>query len=56
LFGTAKEKLKIYNKDGYSEVEDKDFEIILEELAKKYYPNKSGNKNYFKQSYKVIGE
>ena len=56
--------LKIYNKDGFSDVADKDFEIILEELAKKYeregfskkyYPSKSGNKNYSKQSYKVIG-
>lgn len=64
MFGTAEEKLKIYNKDGFSDVADKDFEIILDELAKKYeregfskkyYPNKSGNKNYSKQSYKVIG-
>lgn len=64
LFGTAEQKLKIYNKYGFSDVADKDFEIILEELAKKYeregfskkyYPSKSGNKNYSKQSYKVIG-
>ena len=64
MFGTVKEKLKIYKKDGFSDVADKDFEIILDELAKKYeregfsrkyYPSKSGNKNYSKQSYKVIG-
>lgn len=64
LFGTLEEKMKIYHKNGLLDVADKDFEIILEELAKKYeregfsrkyYPSKSGNKNYSKQSYKVIG-
>lgn len=64
LFGTSEQKLKIpYKSDPFC-VSDKDFEIILDELAKKferegfskkYYPSKSGNKNYLKQSYKVIG-
>lgn len=63
LFGTAEQKLKIpYATDQFC-VSDKDVEIILEELtkkyehegfSKKYYPNKNGNKSYSNQSYKVV--
>lgn len=64
LFGTSEQKIRLpYKRDPFC-VSEKDFQIIIDELAnkfecegfsKKYYPNKSGNKNYAKQSYKVVG-
>ena len=64
LFGTSEQKIRLpYQRDPFC-VSEKDFQIIIDELAnkferegfsKKYYPNKSGNKNYAKQSYKVVG-
>ena len=64
LFGTTEQKIRLsYKRDPFC-VSEKDFQIILDELAnkyeregfsKKYYPNNSGNKNYAKQSYKVVG-
>ena len=64
LFGTAEQKLKIpYKSDPFC-VSDKDYQQIMEELAKKYeregfskkyYPNAQGHKEYTNQSYKVVG-
>ena len=64
LFGTTEQKIRLpYQRDPFC-VSDKDVQIILDELAnkfesegfsKKYHPNRSGNKNYAKQSYKVVG-
>ena len=64
LFGTTKQKLNIpYKSDPFC-VSDKDYQIIMEEAAKKYeqegfskkyYPNGHGHKEYSNQSYKVVG-
>ncbi len=64
LFGTSAQKIRLpYKRDPFC-VSDKDVQIILDELAnkyesegfsKKYHPNRSGNKYYAKQSYKVVG-
>ena len=63
LFGTAEEKLKIPYKNDPFCVSDKDYQVILEAVAekyeregfsRKYQPNKSGNKEYDNQPYKVV--
>ena len=64
LFGTSEQKLKIpYKSDPFC-VSDKDFEILIEEEAKKYeregfsrryYPNSKVHKEYSNQPYKIIG-
>lgn len=64
LFGTVEQKLKIPFKNDPFCLSDKDYQIIIEDEAKKYeqegfsqkyYPNRNGHKEYSNQSYKVVG-
>lgn len=64
LFGTTNQKIRISYKSDWRNIADKDFQIIVEEIAKKYeqegfsrkyYPNRKGHKEYSKQSYKIVG-
>lgn len=64
LFGTEEQKVNIlYDRDNF-EVTDKDYEVIMDTLAarmesegfaKKYHPNRTGSKEYYNQTYEVIG-